>query len=141
MVVAFYLGVLACRHPSEYGFLPPCQFHEWTGLFCPGCGTTRAVHFLLRGDWKISLHYNPLVILFLPVLLLLLFQWIYEIFHQKNFHFPFKAKLYLGIAIVVIVFFVLRNLPLAGFEILRPPENVTTPIKTTHLIEKQTRLN
>ena len=68
-----------------------------------------------------SLHYNPLVLLFLPILLLLLFQWFCEIYRKGNFHFPIKAKLYLGIAIVVVLFFVLRNLPFAGFDILRPP--------------------
>ncbi|MCL2304448.1 MAG: DUF2752 domain-containing protein [Planctomycetaceae bacterium] len=118
--IALYLGTLAYHHPSEYG-LPPCQFHRWTGLFCPGCGATRAVHFLLRGDWKTSLHYNPLVLLFLPILLLLLFQWFYEIIRQKNFHHPLKVKLYFGIVIVVILFFVFRNIPLTGFDILRPP--------------------
>ena len=121
VVAALYLGALAYRHPADYGFLPPCQFHEWTGLFCPGCGATRAVHFLLQGDWKTSLHYNPLVILFLPILLLLPGQWLYEIFYRKSIHYSLQAKFYLGLAIVVIVFFVLRNVPLTGFEILRPP--------------------
>ena len=119
--VVFYLGMLAYRHPTEYGFIPPCQFHRWTGLFCPGCGATRAVHFLLRGDWKTSLHYNPMVLLFLPIILLLLAQWVYEIFHKQNVHYPLQAKFYLGIAIVIIAFFVLRNLPFPCFDILRPP--------------------
>ena len=127
MVVALYLGALAYRHPSEYGVFPPCQFHEWTSLFCPGCGATRAVHFLLQGDWKASLHYNPLVIVFLPALLLLLGQWVYEIFYRKNVHYSLQAKFYLGLAVVVIAFFVLRNVPLAGFEILRPPTPPTSP--------------
>ena len=120
-VAVLYLGALAYRHPTEYGFLPPCQFHQWTGLFCPGCGATRAVHFLLQGDWKTSLQYNPMVLLFLPIVLLQLVQWLYEIFYKRNFIDLFQAKFYLGIAIVVLVFFFLRNIPLTCFDALRPP--------------------
>ena len=43
-------------------FVPPCAFHEFTGLYCPGCGGTRAVRFLVRGNiWK-SFIYNPTVL-------------------------------------------------------------------------------
>jgi len=120
-VVVFFLGTLAYYRPSEHEILPPCQFYEWTSLFCPGCGATRAVHFLLRGNWKMSLHYNLLILLFLPVVLLLLFRGFYGIFHHRSFHHPLQGKLYFGLAIAVIVFFVLRNIPWIGFAILRPP--------------------
>ena len=40
-------------------FLPPCLFHTLTGFSCPGCGCTRAVIALLRGDFLQSLCYNP----------------------------------------------------------------------------------
>ena len=119
--IALYLVILVYNHPSEYGLIPPCQFHQWTGLFCPGCGATRAVHYLLRGDWRMSLHYNPLVLLSLPLILFFSVRSFYEMLHQRSFYFPQQAKLYLGLAIVMILFFALRNIPLAGFDILRPP--------------------
>lgn len=40
----------------------PCTFHEVTGLYCPGCGCTRAAKFLIRGDVKQSLIFNPIVL-------------------------------------------------------------------------------
>ncbi len=40
----------------------PCLFHLITGLYCPGCGGTRAVKFLLRGEVVKSFQYHPLVL-------------------------------------------------------------------------------
>ena len=44
---------------SKYLF--PCVLHSLTGLYCPGCGGTRAVAFLLHGDFLHSLVYHPFV--------------------------------------------------------------------------------
>ncbi|MEE0420403.1 MAG: DUF2752 domain-containing protein [Lachnospiraceae bacterium] len=44
------------------GVLPPCLFHELTGLYCPGCGGTRAFRLLLEGKVWASLYYHPLVL-------------------------------------------------------------------------------
>ena len=40
--------------------LVPCAFARVTHLPCPGCGSTRAVAALLRGDLTGVLHMNPL---------------------------------------------------------------------------------
>ena len=43
-------AVVATVDPSEPGHYPECPFHWITGLYCPGCGTLRAVHALTHGD-------------------------------------------------------------------------------------------
>ncbi len=40
----------------------PCLFHLLTGLYCPGCGGTRAVWYLLHGQILKSIQYHPLVV-------------------------------------------------------------------------------
>lgn len=40
---------------------PPCLFHTFTGLYCPGCGGTRAVLALLKGRLLQSFWYHPIV--------------------------------------------------------------------------------
>ena len=55
--------------PSAPGsVLPPCPLHALTGLWCPGCGSTRALHALLHGDLAQALAMNPLLVLASPLL-------------------------------------------------------------------------
>lgn len=44
---------------AEYGL--PCLFRFFTGLYCPGCGGTRAVKALLSGRIFMSLYFHPFV--------------------------------------------------------------------------------
>lgn len=47
-----------------------CPFHALTGYDCPGCGGTRAVRSLLKGDLRMSVQYHPLVLYTVIVLLM-----------------------------------------------------------------------
>lgn len=40
----------------------PCLFHWITGLYCPGCGGTRAIGALLQGQLLKSFCYHPFVL-------------------------------------------------------------------------------
>ncbi|MGN0396819.1 MAG: DUF2752 domain-containing protein [Candidatus Fimimorpha sp.] len=39
----------------------PCVMRKMTGLYCPGCGGTRAFLFLIHGKIGMSLFYHPVV--------------------------------------------------------------------------------
>ncbi len=60
-------GVLVAFPPAQYAFYPGCPFHAWTGLLCPGCGGTRALAALLRGQWVEAWRWNELVVLGTPL--------------------------------------------------------------------------
>ncbi len=49
-------------HISPAGLVPPCLFHKFTGLYCMGCGGTRATFALIRLDICRSLYYHPMVV-------------------------------------------------------------------------------
>ncbi len=68
--------VLYSVDPHEGGHYPTCPFLATTGLFCPGCGSLRAIHDLLHGDLAGSLARNPAILLALPYLVLALVTWV-----------------------------------------------------------------
>jgi len=111
-VIALYV-----LNPSQTWFLPSCLFHKFTGLYCPGCGMTRATHHLLHGHLLTALHCNALFTLALPCVAA------YGIWHwaaqpeQPTARKPFYAWLLLS---AVAVFAVARNIPVYPFTLLAP---------------------
>ena len=47
--------------PVTTWFYPPCVFNLLTGLLCPGCGGTRALHARVHGDVGAAFAFNPLL--------------------------------------------------------------------------------
>ena len=52
--------------PVTAQFYPHCVFHALTGLQCPGCGTTRALHHLLHGDVAGAFRLNAMLFVGVP---------------------------------------------------------------------------
>lgn len=100
---------------SAQSWLPGCPFHALTGLYCPGCGTTRALHALLHGNLAQAVAMNPLAVLTMP-----LFPLLY--LHQRHPQFPTLRRMADGRAwlILVLAFALLRNLPWMPFAWLAP---------------------
>ena len=96
-------------------WLPGCPFHALTGLYCPGCGTTRALHALLHFDWPTALAMNPLAVVAIPLLPLLLLHQLRPQLALTRWVADGRVWL-----VVVLVFAVLRNLPAAPFSWLAP---------------------
>src|SRR6201988_4069648 len=61
--------------PGKTGFFPPCMFRALTGLTCPGCGSTRALHQILHGHFVAAFMLNPLFLLAIPLLLYALLRY------------------------------------------------------------------
>lgn len=98
-------------------FFPPCPFHEITGLFCPGCGITRALHALAHFDLWRALAMNALVVSSLPLLLLMVLQGFTPraLLPAAASRVLFDGRWWIG---ALVLFGVVRNLP--GFEWLAP---------------------
>ncbi|MDZ7674597.1 MAG: DUF2752 domain-containing protein [Acidimicrobiales bacterium] len=123
-----YLGAVAVTDPfsamTVRGVAIECPIHAATGGFCPGCGSTRAVHELLHGDLVGSLVCHPLV---LPLVGLLAYLWVSWIARRRG-RDPWWARtpteLPAAVPMLLVVGFValtvVRNVP--GFEWLPPPD-------------------
>lgn len=101
--------------PAQVGFFPPCPIYALTGLYCAGCGTTRAVHQLLHGHWRMALRLNPLLLLLLPVLAYSFLSFTRDAFLGR----PLPALLPRSVSTqllpaTVVLFTLWRNLPISG---------------------------
>ncbi len=98
--------------PNQPGHYPLCPLLAVTGLYCPGCGSLRAVHDLLHADVAGAVARNPLAVLAVPMLILAWVTWGRRLAgrpapHPSNLP-PSAVWLLL---VVVLAFGVLRNLP------------------------------
>jgi hypothetical protein len=120
-VGAVGLVVLYLVDPTAARWFPVCPFHELTGLHCPGCGTSRALHALVHGDILTALSNNVLSTLFVPMLA---WTWVsYGLQTTGRKPLPSirwsPAALWTLLA-VILVFWIARNLPFYPLTILAP---------------------
>ena len=112
---------LAVLNPATVAFLPPCPFHELTGLHCPGCGSTRALHQLLNGHFGAALGLNPLMILSLPFLLYASISYACRVHLGRALPAPrLGASMGYVLVSIIVAFWILRNIPLPPFSDLAP---------------------
>lgn len=96
------------NQPGSYGF---CPLRETTGLLCPLCGGTRAVHALTHGDWNLAMGLNPVVVLLLPVGVMWWLAWVVRSLRGRRTVFFERLGVFWTVVVALICFAVLRNLP------------------------------
>ncbi|WP_460470008.1 DUF2752 domain-containing protein [Emticicia fontis] len=118
-VIVFTITVYYFYYPSLGHFLGiQCLFNKTTGLYCLGCGGQRAFHALLHGDFITAAQDNLLIFLVLPLIGVKLF----EEFSKRKI-IPdvfFTRKFVLPVLLFVILFTILRNIPIEPFTYLVP---------------------
>jgi len=111
--------------PATHRVYPACWLYQTTGLYCAGCGATRALHALLHGQVWTALHDNVLFVALLPWIL-----WQATVYARRAwlanrwpeiFVAPRTLARYgVGLIALALLFAVVRNLPGAPFDLLRP---------------------
>lgn len=115
------IALLYAFDPRNPGLFPACPFLGLTGCYCPGCGTLRALHVLLRGDVAGAAGYNILTVLSLPFV-----GYSIATGAMRAFGLTAPRPIFIhprwiwALLAAVIAFWVLRNVPLAAFTVLAP---------------------
>jgi hypothetical protein len=121
-VVGLVAGIWTLRtfDPNTAGSLfPSCLFFTLTGLYCPGCGLTRALHALVHFDLPRALAMNSLMVLSVPLWALMA---VHGVGGRLRLPAAVTSILFDGRywIFALLLFGVLRNLPWWPFSWLAP---------------------
>ncbi len=111
MLLAGALGYVGLADPHNTNSVYPlCPFKMLTGWNCPFCGGLRMTHDLLHGDLAASINDNVFLLVGIPALV----GWV--VMRRRLGRSALPVPAVLTIAVVAIVWTVLRNLP--GFPLV-----------------------
>lgn len=79
-----------------------CLFHRLTGVYCPGCGGTRAIGYLLGGHVLKSIQYHPLVCYMAVVGSAELWRFCRAKREGRVLKEYYETEVYVGIAVILI---------------------------------------
>ncbi len=123
-LVATFAALLYLRlfNPATgASFYLRCPFNALTGLYCPGCGSTRAAHQLLHGHFAAALALNPLLVLLLPFLGYAFVSYALMGIRGRGLPRVFVPPPLIWLLFwMVLAFWILRNVPLYPFYLLAP---------------------
>ena len=108
-------------NPKNVELFPKCPLYATTGIYCPGCGSQRAMHHLLNFNFYGVVQQN---ILFIFGILTVTYYWTIKvlnlIFNKKYYNYIYHPKTPVLILIFVILFWILRNISYYPFILLSP---------------------
>lgn len=100
-------------NPNGNIYFPKCPFRELTGLKCPGCGSQRAIYYLLNFDILNAIKENVILVLSIPYILTGL---VFDTLKKPNENVLKWRKVLFGqkaiflILTIIIAFWILRNI-------------------------------
>lgn len=118
----FAAGALYLYFHDPYQYPLPCIIKLLTGLYCPGCGAGRACFSILHGKFFDAFCYNPLLVILLPFaggyIAARGIDW--AVTGGNHIDGKISIKLLLAVLIIILVYGILRNIPVFPFSLLAP---------------------
>jgi len=121
LIAAIALAAVRTFDPVTTHIFPACPLYTLTGLYCPGCGSTRAFHYLLHGEFYGAFAMNPLGMLFLPFLIY--GGASYLSFQIRGRYLPrvfIPGRWIWALGVLIVLYGVARNIPIYPFNLLAP---------------------
>ena len=114
------LGAIFLRAVGREGLtlFPDCQFRRFVGIYCPGCGGTRAAYYLAGGHVAQAFLCHPVVPYIAAVYLIFMVTCFYRRRFSRKSYRPIKIERYAYVSIAIILLqWVTKNVLLFGFGI------------------------
>ena len=117
IAAAVFLGLGALLAFVLFIWQPPCLILRATGFYCVGCGGQRMFSAILQGDLPAAFRWNPFLFCFLPLLIIYMVWEALRFVRGKSPLYKRKPVVTAGsvIAVLALIFTVLRNLPVFAF--------------------------
>jgi Protein of unknown function (DUF2752) len=112
LAATFVMGaMLIVFPPARVGFYPVCPIFKYLHIQCPGCGATRALAALLRGQLAEAMRLNALFLVLFPCALAGAAECYRRAVRAGEFRWPRMptAAVY-GVIAAAVIFMVARNL-------------------------------
>ncbi len=125
-VAGLFLGMAACLILAFAFFTPltleslsySCWVRKTAGVYCPGCGGTRAFLALLHGDVVSSFLYHPVVPYMGILYVVFMFRGVVHFGSKGRFPFMKFHLVYIYVAVgITLVQFLAKNICLLVFHI------------------------
>ena len=109
VIVMAGIAIYSTFDPSTVRFFPRCTFLTLTGLKCPGCGTQRAIHALLHGNFLEAVRFNAMMVASVPLLALYGYAEIVRKSKPRFYNKVNSTPIILTIFVLVVLWWILRN--------------------------------
>lgn len=121
-------GAVFLRNPRSYGMGVLCPTRRYFGFYCPGCGSTRAAHDLLHGQFGSAFANNPAGVgLGTPVVVWLVAMLLLGATRGYAWRIRTPATVGWWVTILLVLYMAARNIPIKSLDCLRPPQYSVNP--------------
>lgn len=111
LILIFWGIVIFYKYnPANTSFFPKCPFYLLTGYKCPGCGSQRALHYLLHFRIGMAMSYNALFVLSIPLVSFLFIAEAVKTKYSKLYLISRDSRLSKSILFCIWVWWIGRNL-------------------------------
>ena len=107
-----YVGTVDPNVPGHY---PACPLYSLTGVYCPGCGGLRSAHAFAHGDFLGALQDNALAVVAYLGFAVLWTVWVVRAARGRPLRIDLGPVHLWSLGTLLLVFTVVRNLPLGGW--------------------------
>ncbi|MFN7182018.1 MAG: DUF2752 domain-containing protein [Planctomycetota bacterium] len=106
IIIVYFLYLAVSLNFSSFFEGIKCPFYTITKIPCAGCGATRAIHSLFKGDLLSAVHDNILAVLLFPLLFIFLIAPDKSKFLEKppySFLFIFTVAIFFIVRAILVI--------------------------------------